>query len=215
MHLKITKGIKLGNLSLHSLLHADDLAILAGNILTCKKLENLHDWCARWGIQVNSNESAIINFRPKTLRTQALHTELKVRNQSFQFFFKEYKYLGIILDEFLSFQQALLLRTDQANKAFWSLCSQQMKLGEVPAQVYRKLYDSMVAPLFHYGAPVWSHYCSTANLDKVQNRAYRLFLGRCKSHRSLLAWLTGGKDLLEIETGSYVGTPPDQRFCKL
>ena len=34
----------LGNLSLHNLLYADDLAILAGNITDLqKRLENLHD----------------------------------------------------------------------------------------------------------------------------------------------------------------------------
>ena len=57
-----------------------------------------------------------------------------------------------------------------------------MKLGAVPAQVYRKLYNSMVASVFDYGAPVWSHYCSTADLEKVQNRAYRFFLGVGRKH---------------------------------
>ena len=38
---------------------------------------------------------------------------------------------------------------------------------------------------------------------------------RCKAHRSLLARLRGGTAQLEIETGRYVGIPPDQRFCKL
>jgi len=38
---------------------------------------------------------------------------------------------------------------------------------------------------------------------------------RCKAHRSLLAQLRGGTAQLEIETGRYVGIPPDQMFCKL
>ena len=40
----------------------------------------------------------------------------------------------------------------------------------------------MVAPVFDYGAPVWSLYCSTANLEKVQNRAYRSFWGVGRKH---------------------------------
>ena len=49
-----TKGVKLGNLSLHSLLYANDLAILANNIMDMqKKLENLFDWCTKSGVQVN------------------------------------------------------------------------------------------------------------------------------------------------------------------
>jgi len=52
----------------------------------------------------------------------------------------------------LSFQQALFLRTDQGKQESPGLsCSQ---LGELPAKVYRKLFNSMVAPAFDYGAPV-------------------------------------------------------------
>ena len=106
---------------------------------------------------------------------------MQVRDQTLDFV-SEYKYLGVILDEFLSFQKALTLTTDQANKAFWSLCSQQRKVGELPARVCRKTYDSVVAPVFDYGAPIWSHYCSTTDLEKVQNIAYRFFLGVGRKH---------------------------------
>ena len=49
--------------------------------------------------------------------------------------------------------------------------------------MYRKLYDSLVSPVFDYGAPIWSHYCSTADLKKIQNRAYRFF------HRRHMCWI--------------------------
>ena len=75
-----TKGVKLGSLSLHSLLYADDLAILADSITEMqRKLENLFDWCTTWGIQVNANKSAIIHFRPKT--HQALYTKCKLETK--------------------------------------------------------------------------------------------------------------------------------------
>ena len=35
---------------------------------------------------------------------------------------------------------------------------------------------------------------------------------RCKAHYSLLAWLREGTAPLEIETGRYVGLPPEQRI---
>ena len=68
---------------------------------------------------------------------------MQVRDQTLDFV-SEYKHLGVLLDELLSFQKALILRTDQANKAFWSLCSQQRKVGELPARGYKTLYDSLV-----------------------------------------------------------------------
>ena len=80
---------------------------------------------------------------------------MQVRDQTLDFV-SEYKHLGVLLDELLSFQKALILRTDQANKAFWSLCSQQRKVGELPATGYKKLYDSLVP---------WWHPCLTMELQ--------------------------------------------------
>ena len=92
---KQTKGVKLGSLSLHSLLYADDLAILADNITVMQRnYENLFDWCTTWGIQINANKSAIIHFQPKT--HQALYPKMQVRDQTLDFV-SEYKYLGVSL----------------------------------------------------------------------------------------------------------------------
>jgi len=82
-----------------------------------------------------------------------------------------------MLDEFLSIQKALPLRTDQANKGFWSLCSQQRKVGELPARVYRKLYES----LWHQCLTIWSLNLVTLLLDnrlgKGPKQSLQIFLG--------------------------------------
>ena len=40
----------------------------------------------------------------------------------------------------------------------------------------------MVAPILDYGAPVWSRSCSSREAEKVQNQAYRYFLGVGSKH---------------------------------
>ena len=82
-----------------------------------------------------------------------------------------------MLDEFLCIQKALPLRTDQANKGFWSLCSQQRKVGELPARVYRKLYESLVAPVFDYMEPQFGHTTARQQTWKRSKTELADFLG--------------------------------------
>ena len=72
----------------------------------------------------------------------------------------QYKYLGIIFDEFLTFKLAAENRMEQATKAFWAI---QYALPSIPAEGFRKLFESMVALVLDYGAPVWSHSVSVKN----------------------------------------------------
>ena len=48
-----------------------------------------------------------------------------------------------------------------------------MKIGGSSYNVYKRLFDSMVAPILDYEAPVWSRFCSVREVEKVQNRVYR------------------------------------------
>ena len=57
-----------------------------------------------------------------------------------------------------------------------------MKIGGSSYVVYKRLFDSMVAPILDYGAPVWSRSCSLREAEKVQNQAYRYFLGVGSKH---------------------------------
>ena len=76
-----------------------------------------------------------------------------------------YKYLGVTLDEFLTFLPAASNRIDLATKAFWSL---QSAITDLPGDVFKKLFDSLVAPVLDYGALFWSHHISGTLLERVQ-----------------------------------------------
>ena len=177
-YLRATKvGIYFGDVFVNHLLYADDLVILAQEQTDLQKLlDTLTVWCQRWRMCVNSDKSAVVHFRPKTHNVikQSFHvcsTNLQIKS--------EYKYLGVVLDEYLTFQRAAQMRMDQALKALWII---QAKCGDLSAKVFEKLFITLVAPVLDYGSAVWSHHIPVHTLEKIQRRACRNFLGVNRHH---------------------------------
>ena len=86
----------------------------------------------------------------------------------------------------------------------------------------RECRDIVNSILFRLERAMWND----ERMRKPKLRTYNTFkheylpepytnLLTCRAHRSFLARLRGGSAPLEIETGRYVGTPADQRVCKL
>ena len=98
----------------------------------------------------------------------------------------EYKYLGVVL---MTYKSALADRTEKAFRAFWGICSTEYSGNQLPISVYKKLFESVVAPVVDYGALFWSHRFSDQEVEKVQFKAYRYSLGVGRKHP--LASLSG------------------------
>ena len=68
--------------------------------------------------------------------------------------------------------------------------------GLFQAEGFRKLFESMVASVLDYGAPVWSHSVSVKAVEKIQQHAYIWFLGVGRKHS--LAALAGEMCLMTL-----------------
>ena len=167
----VYRGIQFGDIFVCCLLYADDLVLLADcpqNVKTLLYL--LENWCRTWKISINNEKSAIVHFRPKR---GPCSSEVFLFNGTSIPVVSQYKYLGIIFDEYLTFKPAAEARIEHAAKAFWAV---QYALPNIPAEAFKKLFESMVAPVLDYGAPMWSHSVSKNALEKIQQQAYRCFL---------------------------------------
>ena len=107
------KCVVFGDIKIHCLLYADDLVILAKDMsdLTCAR-KGLEQWCERWEIQINSKKSAYVHFRPRYQRGSAIDlvvVKMVIPVSS------EYKYLGVVLDQFLTYKSALADWTESEN----------------------------------------------------------------------------------------------------
>jgi hypothetical protein len=87
-----------------------------------------------------------------------------------------YKYLGIIFDEFLEFEEGVKALAGAGGRALGKIFASHKRLHGMGFDTFTKMYESMVDPIIFYGAGVWG----TKNFHQpvtIQNRAQRLFLG--------------------------------------
>ena len=87
---------------------------------------------------------------------------------------ESYKYLGLILTDFLDFSKAAKAVAKSANRALGLIIAKAKSFGGVHYNVFYKLYESIVCPVIMYGAPIWGTECFGC-IRVVQNRAARYF----------------------------------------
>ena len=167
-------GVKFGNVKLSILLYADDMVLLADNendlqaMLDCMK-----QWVYKWRLKINTEKSNIVHFRPSRIkRTEHLFmygdTILDIVN--------EYKYLGVILDEHLTFEACSKTLADSGGRALGAIISKFKEYKDLGYKTFTKLFDACVAPVLDYGSGIWGK-AKVKHAELVQNKAYRYFLG--------------------------------------
>ncbi len=169
------KGIKLNeDLIIALLLYADDLAIMAESEEDLQTLLNiLEKCCTQWHMRVNIKKIKIVHLRTKTQpRTD------------FNFMFNneivecvdKYKCLCIILDEYLDFNITATVLASSASRALGSIYTKFAKLQGIGFSTFTILFHSGVVPILDYCSGILG-YQSFGQIDTVQNRAIRFYLG--------------------------------------
>ena len=60
----LNKDVQIGDKKLATLLHADDLVIIANNEEDLQHtLCNLNEWCTKWTMEINAGKSKVHHFR--------------------------------------------------------------------------------------------------------------------------------------------------------
>ena len=127
----------------------------------------------QWCLDINVLKSNIIHFRPKKVPIS-------------QFVFKcsthvikaidRYTYIGVILDEHLTFSFCIDSRYTSGSKSLSSIIGKYNVYGNFTYDMYSQLYDACVIPTMLYGADVVG-YIHPSNFEKIQKRALRFFMG--------------------------------------
>ena len=167
-------GIDCGQTYVSTLLYADDIVLVAPSEEKLQhQLNYMHDWCRKWRLLVNNQKTNVVHFRPKNTDRTSIQfcygdNVLQVVNK--------YKYLGIVLDEFLDFSTSAELLADAGGRAFGALRNKIQHLKDIRYNTYTKMYCTAVAPILDYCAGVWGNNWF-GKIESVQNRAIRSFLG--------------------------------------
>jgi hypothetical protein len=167
-------GIPIGGENVCILMYADDLVLLARNE---RDLQNMLDvlahWCQQWNVKVNAEKTEIVHFRKNGVEVTNVNFKI---GESFLKTVSEYKYLGLILNEFLDYKITANNVAKSASRALGLLIAKSKALGGIPYDCFRKLYECLVLPVIHYGSAVWGH-SQFSSINAVHNRACRYFLG--------------------------------------
>ena len=167
-------GIKIGQVNIALLLYADDIVLLAEDELKLQDMLNeVHDWCCRWRMLVNTIKTEVVHFRTK--RTEQTKSKFKMGPKELNTV-KYYKYLGCVVNEFLDNTITGDTLAEGASRALGKLLSKYYMNNGLGYKTYKKLYESCVCPVMDYGSGVWG-YRDNEELDKIHMRAMRCYLG--------------------------------------
>lgn len=149
------------------LLFADDLALIADTPVDLqRRLNCLENYCEKWNMTVNMDKSNIIVFKnggnlSKNKKWYFKDELIKVVSY--------YKYLGIFFLSRLKWTMCCKTLRIQSEKAINMIKHCMTKLGSRDINFGFRLFDSMVAPILHYGAEIWGT-DKVKDIETVQNK---------------------------------------------
>ncbi len=168
------KGILINGRRVSALVYADDLVIISESTEDLNvTLEKVNTWCKQWRILVNKEKTKAVHFRPK--RVERTNDPVVLGNSHIDFV-SEYKYLGIVLNEFLQYENTAEVLAKSATRALGSVMNKFKSLKNMGFETYCKLYESCVLPVLEYGSEIWG-YKIFDSCEQVQSKALRYFYG--------------------------------------
>ncbi len=167
-------GVPVGDIKLSILLYADDIALITENENDLQSmLDKLNEWCVKWRMKVNETKTNIIHFRNKRCAKTAENFKLGAKTLDIV---SNYKYLGIMLNEYLDYTVCAETLSGAAGRALGAVIGKTRHLKELGFKCYEKLYRTGICPVLEYGSEIWGYKIYKCS-ESIQERAIRYFLG--------------------------------------
>ena len=131
-------------------------------------------------MDVNINKTKVVHFRKSN--TDRTEFNFKLGNNDIEIR-GNYKYLGVVLNEYLDFTETGNMLSESAGRAFSSLIVNLYNKMDLMYSSYTKIYESKIVPIMDYASGVWGAKCFPKS-DTLHNRIIRFFLGvhKCTSN---------------------------------
>ena len=124
------------------------------------------------GVYLLISKTNVVHFRPKCVNREPF--EFKNGNAIIETT-DHYKHLGLMLDEFVTFESCATVLSQSGNSALGALRNKILNFKDCRYQTFLN-YITRVAPILDYGSGVWG-YNRLSKTETIQNRALRSFLG--------------------------------------
>jgi len=181
-------------LKLFSLLYADDTIIMADSASELQSaLNSLNSYSEMWKLRINPTKSKIIIFSRGKIRN---YPTFMLGNSQIEVV-DDYTYLGCTFNYNNKFKKAKCKQVQQARRALYSLQSRAYDLS-LPADIYSKLFDSIVTPILLYGSEIWG----VEDISAVENFHTKFCKKLLRVHKytpNVMAYAELGRSPLKYE----------------
>ena len=134
-------------LKIFILLYADDTVTLSDNELDMQyALNTFEDYCSEWKLIVNIEKTKLVIFCQRKINA---NLKFMFNRQEIEIV-KEYKYLGILLGQSVSFLTTKKFIAEQASKAMFCFLRKTKPL-QLPLDIQIDLFNKIVKPVLLYG----------------------------------------------------------------
>ena len=144
--------VSLNDLEFNTLSWADDLLIVSTSpegLQNC--LNKLQSYCYKWALEVNVSKT---KFMVMSKGNTKLIPMVYLDNEPLEHV-KQFKYLGIIVQQNGKFKAAIKDRILKANRALFLIKQAITSNKNVSVQLAMSLFDKMISPVLLYACPIW------------------------------------------------------------
>ena len=176
-------AIKLNNQSLGTniagqnvsiLMYADDIVLIAETENNLQKeLDILGKFCSEWCLTCNTTKTQIVHFRDR--RTKVTDFCFKLNGISL-LVTSSYKYLGVILDEHLTFNNCASAFATSGGRALSAVITKCRAIKNISFKPFYRMYDSCVKSVLTYCSNIWG-IDEYEELETINKRFIRYHLG--------------------------------------
>ena len=136
-------------------------------------LDKVYTWSRKWRIKFNAKKSNIMHIRNPHTPKSTFNFKL---GPTSLIIVQQYKYLGVIVNEYVDLDVTAQVLSDSANRALGAIINKYKSINGLGYFTYTKLYQSCVCPILDYASEVWG-VKKFPKIDSIQNKAMRIFLG--------------------------------------
>lgn len=162
-----------------ALAYADDIVLLSSSPEGLQELVNImRRFCRRWRLTVNVGKTKTMVFR-RSNRSKPTPIEIYYNSEKIEQV-SSYKYLGVMVDETLSFKRHSEVISAAGSRALGGIISKTKELKDLGYLSFNQLMRSCVFSVLDYGAEIMG-WIYSKEIENVQLRAARFYLGlnRC------------------------------------
>ena len=207
-----------GAMIVNHLVYADDLVCIAENPDDLQSLINIVNlWCVKFRIEANLTKTEVMHVRKPSVSQSKFKFRFGARNINYC---KNYKYLGLHIDQHLDFEKMSNSFCDPASRALSAVMCKMIKNKGFPFNIFQMLYNCCVTSITDYSHEVIGFHQYTGSAS-IHTKAIRAYLGVGHSAnlcglRSEMGWLEP-RSRTQIRMMRYflkLRKLPDERLTK-